>query len=154
CFELGRGAHTQLIRYYGAAFPISYQGSLLLDNWGAHGFNGANRAIFRFVPDSNGNIVTQEMFVSCTDPHFRPSHVVLDPDGNLIIADWYGQDDESDLTGRIWKVKYTGKDKPEVTHKRDGSEWSSDDYAVSALGSPHHLIREKAVNELIARGNR
>jgi putative heme-binding domain-containing protein len=154
CFELGRGAHTQLIRYYGAAFPTSYQGSLLLDNWGAHGFNGANRAVFRFVPDSNGNIVTQEKFVSCTDAYFRPSHIIVDPDGNLIIADWYGRDDESDLTGRIWKVKYSGTDKPKVTHKRDGSDWSNDDYAVSALGSPDHVIREKAVNELIARGNR
>jgi putative membrane-bound dehydrogenase-like protein len=154
CFELGRGAHTQLIRYYGAGFPADYQGSLLLDNWGAHGFNGANRAVFRFVPDEHGNIVKQEMFVSCTDPHFRPSHIIVDPDGNLLIADWYGRDDESDLTGRIWRVKYKGKDKPVVTHQRDGAAWAGDDYAVSALGSPDHIIREKAINELIARGNR
>jgi len=155
CFELHRGAHTQLIRYYGAAWPAAYSGSLLLDNWGAHGFNGPNRAIFRFVPDDMGNIVTKESFVSCTDPHFRPSHILLDPDGNLLIADWYGRDDESDLTGRIWRVKYTGKNRPSVEHKLDTVKWLEDSghYALSALGSPHHLIREKAVEELIRRGN-
>jgi quinoprotein glucose dehydrogenase len=153
CFELHRGAHTQLIRYYGSAFPAEYQGSLLLDNWGAHGFGGANRAVFRFVPDDKGNIVAKQAFLSCTDPHFRPSHIVLDPDGNLLVADWYGRDDESDLTGRIWRVRYTGGDKPVVKHKLDSADWAQDDYALSALGSPHHLIREKAGNELIHRGN-
>lgn len=154
CLELLSGAHTQLIRYYGAAWPASYSGSLLLDNWGAHGFNGANRAIFRFVPDSKGTIVSRESFVSCADPHFRPSHILLDPDGNLLIADWYGRDDESDLTGRIWRVKYTGKQRPLVTHKLDSVEWAQDAYALNALGSPSHVIRARAIEELIQRGSR
>jgi quinoprotein glucose dehydrogenase len=151
CFELTRGADTQLLRYYGAAFPTSYQGSLLLCNWGAHGFAGPNRAIFRFVPDAQGKIVTKESLLSCTDPHFRPSHIALDADGNLLISDWYGRDDESDMTGRIWRLKYTGADKPVVKHALDSPEWSKDEYALSALGSPHHLIREKAVSVLVQR---
>jgi quinoprotein glucose dehydrogenase len=153
CFELLRGAHTQLIRYYGAAFPTSWQGSLLLCNWGAHGFSGPNRAIFRFVPDEHGNITTKEWVLSCTDPHFRPSHIALDPDGNLLVADWYGRDDESDMTGRIWRLKYTGKDRPKVTHKLDSPDWAKADDAISGLGSPSHLIREKATRELLKRGN-
>ena len=88
----------------------------------------------------------------CSDPYFRPSHIHLDPDGNLLIADWYGRDDESDLTGRIWRVKYTGKEpKPQVKHKLETDEWNSDAYAVSALGSPHHLIRAKAIQRLSAK---
>jgi quinoprotein glucose dehydrogenase len=153
CFELHRGANTQVIRYYGAAFPPAYQGSLLLDNWGAHGFSGPNRGIFRFVPDEHGHIVTKEPFLSCTDPHFRPSHIVLDPHGNLLVADWYGRDDESDRTGRIWRLKYVGKDRPKVSHKLDSADWGHDDYAVSALSSPDHLVREKAVTELLKRGD-
>src|SRR5262249_43110928 len=152
-FENMRGAHTQLLRYSGAAWPEKYQGNLFCDNWGAHGFAGPNRAIFRFVPDDRGNIVTREPFLSCTDPHFRPSHIVLDPDGNMLIADWYGRDDESDKTGRIWRLKYTGKDKMKVTHKLDSPEWKKVEYAISALGSLHHLIREKAVDDLVRRGN-
>lgn len=153
CLELPSGANTQLIRYYGAGFPADYQGSLLLDNWGAHGFNGANRAVLRYVPDERGNITTKETFVGCTDPHFRPSHIVVDPNGDLLVADWYGRDDESDLTGRIWRVKYTGADKPQVTHKVDGSDLDREENALAALGSPHHLIREKATAKLLARGN-
>ncbi len=154
CEELHRGANTQLMRYYGAAFPKEYQGNLLLDNWGAHGFSGPNRGIFRFVPDERGNIVKKEPLLSCTDPHFRPSHILLDPDGNLLVADWYGRDDESDLTGRIWRLKYVGKDRPKLAHRLDSPEWAKDDYAISALGSPHHLIREKATRELLKRGKR
>jgi len=153
CLELPRGANTQLLRYFGASFPSSYQGSLLLCNWGAHGFNGPNRTIFRYVPDARGNIVDWEALLSCSDPHFRPSHVALDPDGNLLVSDWYGRDDESDKTGRIWRVRYTGKEKrPEVKHKLDSDEWSKDEYAISGLGSPHHLVREKSVEVLVKRG--
>ncbi len=106
CFELHRGAHTQLLRYYAAAFPESYQGSLFACNWGSHGFPGVNRGIFRYVPDARNDITHKEPFVMCSDPYFRPSHIFLDPEGNLLIADWYGRDDESDLTGRIWRVKH------------------------------------------------
>jgi putative membrane-bound dehydrogenase-like protein len=152
CFQNLRGAHTQLLRYYGAAFPASYTGSLLLDNWGAHGFNGPNRAILRFVPDARGTIVRQEALLACADPRFRPSHIVLDPDGNLLVADWYGRDDESDMTGRIWRVKYTGKEaRPAVAHRLDAPDWSGDDYALSALVSPQHVIREKASKLLVER---
>jgi putative membrane-bound dehydrogenase-like protein len=153
CFENMRGAHTQLLRYYGAAWPEKYQGNLFCDNWGAHGFAGPNRAIFRFVADARGNIVTREPFLSCTDPHFRPSHIILDPDGNMLVADWYGRDDESDKTGRIWRLKYTGKDRMKVVHKLESSEWKELAYAISALGSPHHLIREKAVDQLVRAGD-
>ncbi len=152
CFELMRWADTQLMRYYGAAFPTSYQGSLFLCNWGAHGFAGPNRAIFRYVPDERGKIVTKEPLLSCTDPHFRPSHIALDADGNLLIADWYGRDDESDMTGRIWRLRYTGADKPAVTHRLDAPEWANVEYAITALDSPHHRIREKAVEALVQRG--
>ena len=154
CFEPGRGASTQLIRYYGAGFPKDYQGSLLNDNWGAHGYNGPNRAILRYVPNERGVIVRTEGFVSCADPLFRPSHILVDPDGNLLICDWYGRDDESDLTGRIWRVKYTGKDRLPVQHEVDTLRWSEDDYLLSALGSPDHMVRAKAMDLLVSRGGK
>ncbi len=140
CFELHRGAHTQLMRYYGAAFPTSYQGSLLACNWGSHGFPGLNRGIFRYVPDARNDITHKEPFVMCSDPYFRPSHIHLDPDGNLLIADWYGRDDESDLTGRIWRVKYTGRE-PRPADAGD------------VLASPSHVARARAIDALVARGS-
>lgn len=151
CEELHRGAHTQLMRYYGAAYPKEFQGNLLLCNWGAHGFAGPNRTISRFITDERNNIVGREPLVHCSDPHFRPSHIILDQDGSLLISDWYGRDDESDMTGRIWRLKYVGKERPVVKHKLDSPEWKNDAYAISALGSPSHLIREKAMHELLQR---
>jgi putative membrane-bound dehydrogenase-like protein len=151
CEEVHGGAHTQLMRYYAAAYPAEYQGNLFACNWGRHGFAGPNRGIFRFVLDERDNVVKKETLVACTDPHFRPSHIHLDVDGSLLIADWYGRDDESDMTGRIWRLKYVGKDRPVVKHKLDAAEWKNDDYAIHALGSPDHLIRAKAVEELITR---
>ena len=152
CEEVHGGAHTQLLRYFAAAYPEEYQGNLFCCNWGRHGFAGPNRGIFRFVLDERNNVIKKDTLVACTDPHFRPSHIVLDPDGNLLIADWYGRDDESDMTGRIWRLKYIGKDRPIVKHKLDSPEWKNDDYAISALGSPHHLIREKAMRVLPEKG--
>lgn len=141
CFESPGGAHTQLLRYYGAAYPTEYRGNLFLDNWGRHGFAGANRAVFRYVPDLAGRIVAKEPFLWCTDPHFRPAHICLDPEGNLLVADWYGRDDESDLTGRIWRVRYVGKDAPPPAALPDPKTLTIDD-AVAGLGSPHHRTRE------------
>lgn len=153
CEEVHGGAHTQLMRYYAANFPKEYQGNLFCCNWGRHGFAGANRGIFRFVLDERNNVVKKDTLVACTDPHFRPSHIHLDTDGSLLIADWYGRDDESDKTGRIWRLKYVGKDKPVVKHKLDAPEWKNDDYAIEALGSPSHLVRENAMEEVLKRGN-
>lgn len=146
CFEIHRGAHTQLLRYYGAAFPESYQGSLLACNWGSHGYPGVNRGILRYIPDGRNDIVKKEPFVLCSDPYFRPSHICLDPDGNLLIADWYGRDDESDLTGRIWRVKYTGKEPRPVASKGTSS--------IDGLDSPDHLRRAAAVDDLVSRGDK
>ena len=151
CFELPGGAHTQLMRYYGAAYPAAYRGSLLLDNWGRHGFAGANRAVFRYVPDDAGRITAKEPFVWCTDPHFRPAHVCLDPDGNLLVADWSGRDDESDLTGRIWCIRYVGKDAPKPVAIPDPKALTVAD-AVEGLGSPSHRMREVCADFLLAGG--
>jgi len=155
CLELPRGACTQLLRYYGSAFPKEYQGSLFLDNWGAHGFAASNRTIHRYVPDDRNNIVAKEDFLTCRDPHFRCSHVLYAQDGNLLIADWYGRDDESDLTGRIWKVSYDGPDKPQVQHPiLPPEQWRNAVDPVNALSSPSHLIREKAMDALVKRGDK
>ncbi len=152
-FELPRGAHTQLMRYYGAAFPEKYQGNLFLCNWGAHGFTGSNRAIFRFVPNEDGSIGVKESLLSCTDPHFRPSHIMLDPEGNLLVSDWYGRDDESDMTGRVWRLKYVGKDGAGKTRKPFEATAKLGAVTLSDLGSPDHLAREHATKVLIGQGN-
>ena len=94
----------------------------------------------------------KEPWITCRDPHFRSSHILLAPDGDLLIADWYGRDDESDVTGRVWKVSYTGTDKPKLEHALDSPKWNDQAFALSALASPSHLVREKAIRTLALRG--
>ncbi len=153
CFELPRGACTQLLRYDAANFPESYRGNLLLANWGAHGFSSPNHTIYRYVLDHEGQVVSKEQWLTCTDPHFRPSHMLLAHDGSLLVADWYGRDDESDLTGRIWRIHYTGNDKPVVRPNLVSDPWTDED-AIAALESADHRVRSRAIRALIERGDR
>jgi putative membrane-bound dehydrogenase-like protein len=100
------GAHTAVVAYDGAAFPAEYRGNLLVANWGAHGFPSANHVILRHVLDAQGRILRTEPFLTTTDPRFRPTQIAQAPDGNLYLLDWYGRDDENDLTGRLYKISY------------------------------------------------
>ena len=148
CEELPRGATTQLIRYYGSNFPADYRGSLFLDNWGAHGFPATNRTIFRYVTDDNDNIIGRERFLECADPHFRPAHILIQPDGTMLVADWYGRDDESDLTGRIWRVSYSGdapRAQPDPAVAQAKALWKDRSLADSALKSEDWRLRRLAL---------
>jgi putative membrane-bound dehydrogenase-like protein len=148
CEELPRGANTQLLRYYGTNFPADYRGSLFLDNWGAHGFNASNRTVFRYITDENDRIVGRERFLECADPHFRPSHILIQPDGTMLVSDWYGRDDESDLTGRIWRISYTGdapRAQPDPAVAQAKALWRDPALADSALKSDDWRLRRLAI---------
>ena len=104
------GAHTAVLAYYSSAFPEEYWGNLLVSNWGIHGFPSANHVILRHRLDERGDLVKTEPFLTTTDPRFRPTQIAIAPDGNLYLLDWYGMDDENDLTGRLYKVSYVGNE--------------------------------------------
>jgi len=152
CIEITNGARTQLLHYYGAAFPESFQGWQLGVNWGPHGVGIRNHALEEFVPDSRERNTKTSNWLTCDDPRFRPTQIMLAPDGNLLVADWYGRDDENDLTGRIWKVKYVGQDAPKVVRLAE-NDWNDMTKVVGTLGSPDHLQRERAIKDLAKRGN-
>lgn len=152
CFETVNGARTQLMHYYGAMFPDSYQGRQFGVNWGPHGVGTRNHAIEEFVPDERERNTRTGNWLTSDDPRFRPTQLMLAPDGSMLVADWYGRDDENDLTGRIWRIKYTGKDAPKVTRLTD-ADWKDDAKVLEALGSRDHLERERAVRALTAKGD-
>ncbi|MFT5408876.1 MAG: putative membrane-bound dehydrogenase-like protein [Verrucomicrobiales bacterium] len=160
CFELPAGARTQLLRYYGGAFPQEFHGGLFLDNWGKHGFSAGNRAIFHYTPDERNDISKKQPFLSCADPHFRCSHILIDSKGHMLVSDWYGRDDESDLTGRIWRVK------PKKNHELATDQalkaanglwgnWSKGEYARIATDGASHSdwrVRRLAIQLLKRAG--
>jgi putative membrane-bound dehydrogenase-like protein len=139
------GAHTTVLAYYSSAFPDEYWGNLLVSNWGVHGFPSANHVILRHVVDQRGELVKTEPFLTTTDPRFRPTQIALAPDGNLYLLDWYGMDDENDLTGRLYKISYVGKEA--------ASQTSANEIAANAgLASRHHLTRQRTREALLAEG--
>jgi putative membrane-bound dehydrogenase-like protein len=139
------GAHTTVLAYYSSAFPDEYWGNLLVPNWGVHGFPSANHVILRHVVDQRGDLVKTEPFLTTTDPRFRPTQIALAPDGNLYLLDWYGMDDENDLTGRLYKISYVGKG--------GASQTSANEIAANAgPASRHHLTRRRTREALLAEG--
>ena len=108
-WETPLGAHTSVIPYYSNALPERYWGKLFLVNWGRHGFPARLNEILLLSHDSRGKITDSEVFITAKEPLFRPTQMMVAPDGNFYVLDWFGKDDENDLTGRLLKISYTGK---------------------------------------------
>ncbi len=142
-WENPAGAHTSVLAYYAAAFPDEFWGNLLVANWGVHGFPSANHVILRHVVDERGELINTEPFLTTTDPRFRPTQIALAPDGNLYVLDWYGMDDENDLTGRLYKISYVGRD---ATAQPAAGEMA----ALAGLASRDHLTRWRTRQALLA----
>lgn len=153
-FELPRGANTSMLAYYGEAFPPDMWGNLLAVNWGPHGVGTQNHSIDRYVPDDRRNLYKPgEHWLTCGDPRFRPVTVLTAPDGNLLLCDFYNRDDESDATGRIWKIRYTGKDAIASVDKPATEDWSAEAFQIEMLSSRDHQRRQQAVQRLLERGD-
>jgi hypothetical protein len=163
--EMGPGANTVALHYYGSMFPDDFWGSIIMANWGSHGAFPTNRIIRQFVrqerPNSDsaagvGEVFREspELFLSSTDSLFRPVGMTAAPDGGLYLADWHGHDDESDTTGRIFKITYAGS----------GGSGSGNDYSPAKiknmdpaalcelLGNRNRFVRTQAQDALVQAG--
>lgn len=118
--EMGSGANTVAFHYYSSMFSADFWGNILIANWGSHGAFPTNRVVKRYVqqqkaiPDSVKRLgeffrETADTFLYSTDSLFRPVGMVMAPDGGIYLADWHGRDDESDSTGRIFKLSHVGR---------------------------------------------
>ncbi|MCP3919136.1 MAG: hypothetical protein GY711_26650 [bacterium] len=135
-WETPPGAHTAVQPYYSSALPEEYWGCLFVSNFGVHGAPAKKNEVLRLVLDDRGRVLSREAFISSSDSRFRPTQVSLAPDGSLYMLDWYGQDDENDLTGRLYRICYTGKN----AAPRRGS----------GLGDRNHTQRRKSKAALLA----
>ncbi len=162
--EMGSGANTVALHYYGSMFPKDFWGSILIANWGSHGAFPTNRIVRQFVkqigpvPDSVKVVgekfrEAEPIFLTSADSMFRPVSMTLAPDGGIYLADWHGRDDESDTTGRIFKISYTGRIwgknqfEPERMSKMQPKE------LCKQLGSKNKFVRREAQHLLTALGD-
>ena len=161
--DMGAGANTSALHYYSSMLPREFWGNIFISNWGSHGQGSRNRMVARFRREKDGvsrigtadaELMEAAPFLTTSDPMFRPTGMVLAPDGGLYLIDWHGQDDENDKTGRIFKIAYTGKDKPKAIKMPalDAIARMSPAALAALLGHPNHLVRELAERALVKAG--
>lgn len=92
---LGPGSYTTL---------LFHRGGMLLVNWGSHGEAPRNRGIERFTSRPDGTLEKAAPFLTTSDPRFRPTQLAAGPGGDLYLLDWDGRDDESNRTGRVFRI--------------------------------------------------
>jgi len=104
--DLGRGSSAGGVAYLETAFPPEYRGSLFFCEWG--------RAVVRYHPTRAGAgfaPVEEHDFAAgaADDPYgFKPTDVVVDRDGSLLIADWGDGQRPKRGRARIYRIAYAG----------------------------------------------
>jgi len=162
--EMGSGANTVALHYYSSLFPANnYWGSILIANWGSHGAYPTNRTIKQFipqtspVPDSIHSIASHftpaaDTFVTSTDSMFRPVGMAYAPDGGLYVADWHGRDDESDSTGRIFKLTHIGRTPRSTQYNPEEISKMDIKQLCNLLGNANKFNRLDARERLVNAG--
>ena len=112
--DLGLGSSAGGVCYLERQFPPEYRGNLFFCEWG--------RSVVRYQPRRAGSAfapVKEIEFAAgaANDPYgFKPTDVVVQSDGTLMVSDWADGQRPKRGRGRIYHIEYVGegavKDKP------------------------------------------
>jgi len=162
---MGPGANTAALNYYSSMIPEEFWGNIFMANWGSHGANPTNRTIKQFLrPKAAGKDVkgperealqeSPDMFLTSTDSMFRPVSLASAHNGALYLADWHRRDDESNKTGRIFEILYTGKKRPAFTNPLSPEEINRMNPVelCRLLDNKNRFIRQQAQRKLVQFG--
>ena len=132
--DLGRGSSAGGVAYLERAFPASYYGALFFCEWGrsvvlyGRERKGPGFAMMKEIEFATG---------APNDPYgFRPTDVIADRDGSLLVTDWADGQRPRRGRGRIYRIQYEG----EKTQPTRG------------LDSESYLARIEAQTEIERRG--
>jgi len=148
--DLGRGSSAGVASYLETAFPGEYGDSLYFCEWG--------RAVVRYPKQRAGSSFSTMAEVDFaagadTDPYgFKPTDVVVDYDGSLLISDWADGQRPKRGRARIYRIEHTEGSKavepqPAVSHD------SGFPALLAALESPGSHRRIAAQEEIQRRGS-
>jgi putative membrane-bound dehydrogenase-like protein len=100
--DLGRGSSAGGVAYLERSFPARYQGALFFCEWGksvvlyARERKGAGFAAMKEIEFAAG---------ASNDPYgFRPTDVIVDRDGSLLVTDWADGQRPKRGRGRIYRI--------------------------------------------------
>jgi putative membrane-bound dehydrogenase-like protein len=106
--DLGLGSSAGGVCYLEGQFPPEYRGDLFFCEWG--------RSVVRYQPRRAGSTFGQvkEIEFAASDPKdpygFKPTDLVVQRDGTLMISDWADGQRPKRGRGRIYHVAYVGDD--------------------------------------------
>jgi putative heme-binding domain-containing protein len=138
--DLGLGSSAGGVAYLEPQFGPEHRGNLFFCEWG--------RAVMRYAPrkSESGFAPIQELEFAAgapNDPYgFKPTDLVVERDGSLIIADWGDGQRPKRGRGRIYRVRADGARAPAA---RPGG--------IAALDSPSYLERLQAQDAIERAGH-
>ncbi len=149
--DLGLGSSAGGVCYLETHFPGEYHGALLFCEWG--------RAVVRYPLTWAGASFAppRETDFAAGDPKdpygFKPTDLVVDRDGSLLIADWADGQRPRRGRGRVYRVRYVGLrggSAPAPRKERPLPE--RPDQLVARLDAAGHADRCRAQAALERRG--
>jgi putative heme-binding domain-containing protein len=153
--DLGLGSSAGGLCYLERQFPAEYRGNLIFCEWG--------RAVVHYRPQRAGGrfAPVEEMELARgadDDPYgFKPTDLVVERDGSLLVADWADGQRAQRGRGRIYRIQHVGAP-PETTSASrertpDTLTMSLPD-AVAQLNSTSYYERVQAQAAILSQGPR
>jgi putative membrane-bound dehydrogenase-like protein len=144
--DLGLGSSAGGVCYLERQFPAEYRGSLFFCEWG--------RSVVRYRPERAGAgfaPVKEAEFAAGAenDPYgFKPTDLVVDHDGSLLVADWADGQQPKRGRGRVYRISYPGA---QVT-ERPGPRPAEAEGWLARLDSASAAERAEALEALARLG--
>jgi putative membrane-bound dehydrogenase-like protein len=140
--DLGLGSSAGGVCYLEHQFPAEYRGDLFFCEWG--------RSVVRYHPERRGSgfgPVKEIEFAAGAenDPYgFKPTDLVVERDGSLMVADWADGQRPRRGRGRIYRISFDKQRKPVASpaEKKGLEHW------LAQLDSPGLADREEAQEAL------
>jgi len=139
---LGRGSSAGGLCYQEAGFPAEYRGDLFFCEWG--------RAVMRYRVQRSGSSfapVQQIEFAAGgdNDPYgFKPTDLVAQRDGSMIVADWADGQTPKRGRGRLYRIAASGQ----LAHVRGQGEHAGTDVAAEIARLDSESITERVDAQL------
>ncbi|MEX0712342.1 MAG: PVC-type heme-binding CxxCH protein, partial [Pirellulales bacterium] len=145
--DLGLGSSAGGLSYHERQFPAEYRGNLFFCEWG--------KAVVRYRPQraAAGFSPLSEIEFAAgadNDPYgFKPTDLVVERDGSLIVADWADGQQPKRGRGRIYRITFPGGQA--VAPVEDSHELGLADW-IAQLDSPGYHQRLLAQETIAGRG--
>jgi putative membrane-bound dehydrogenase-like protein len=148
--DVGLGSSAGVACYLAEQFPAEYRGNLFCCEWG--------RSIVRYELKPQGSsfapVKELEFAIGAdNDPYpFKPTDVVVDHSGALVISDWCDGQRPARGRGRIYRITYAGNTTPSPHvgegAKRRHDEPSLDDLVQLAQSNSDSSVRVQAIHAI------